>query len=134
MAVRTRVYAANSEAAATRPLSPWERVRERAKRKSSRKRRLKKMATQKYALPKPPKEKHKNNCCQIRFRRPVHIRLLTAYPLDFRADFAEFFLDVFGAAVEVVDAFDDGFAAGDQACHDEAGGGAQIGRHHVRAV
>ena len=30
MAVRTRVYAANSEAAATRPFSPWERVRERA--------------------------------------------------------------------------------------------------------
>ena len=30
MAIRTRVYAANSEAAATRPLSPWERVRERA--------------------------------------------------------------------------------------------------------
>ena len=29
MAVRTQVYAANSEAAATRPLSPWERVRER---------------------------------------------------------------------------------------------------------
>ncbi|HGG9637336.1 TPA: hypothetical protein ACJJ9I_002211, partial [Neisseria meningitidis] len=30
MAVRTRVYAANSEATATRPLSLWERVRERA--------------------------------------------------------------------------------------------------------
>ena len=30
MAARTRIYAANSEAAATRPLSPWERVRERA--------------------------------------------------------------------------------------------------------
>ena len=30
MAARTRVYAANSEAAVTRPLSPWERVRERA--------------------------------------------------------------------------------------------------------
>ncbi|WP_456091153.1 hypothetical protein [Neisseria sp.] len=29
------------------------------------------MATQKYALPKHPKEKHKNNCCQIRFRRPL---------------------------------------------------------------
>ena len=35
----------------------------------------------------------------------------------------------FIAAVEVVDAFDDGFAAGDQACHDEAGGGAQVGCH-----
>ena len=30
MAARTRVYAENSEVAATRPLSPWERVRERA--------------------------------------------------------------------------------------------------------
>ncbi|MBR7233875.1 hypothetical protein BCD63_05700 [Neisseria meningitidis] len=30
MAARTRVYAANSEATATRPLSLWERVRERA--------------------------------------------------------------------------------------------------------
>ena len=30
MAVRTRVYAVNSKATATRPLSPWERVRERA--------------------------------------------------------------------------------------------------------
>ena len=30
MAVRTRVYAANSKATAARPLSPWERVRERA--------------------------------------------------------------------------------------------------------
>ena len=39
-----------------------------------------------------------------------HTRLLTAYTLDFRADFAEFFLDVFVAAVEVVDAFDEGFA------------------------
>ena len=57
------------------------------------------------------------------------MRPLTAYPLDFRADLAEFFLDVFVAAVEVVDAFDDGFAAGDQACHDEAGGGAQVGCH-----
>ncbi|WP_210401149.1 hypothetical protein, partial [Neisseria sp. HMSC70E02] len=27
MAVRTRVYAANSKATAARPLSPWERVR-----------------------------------------------------------------------------------------------------------
>ena len=38
------------------PLSPWERVRERAKRKSSRKRRLKKMATRNAHY---PKEKHK---------------------------------------------------------------------------
>ena len=30
MAVRTRVYAANSKVTATHPLSPWERVRERA--------------------------------------------------------------------------------------------------------
>ena len=30
MAARTRVYAVNSEVTATRPLSPWERVRERA--------------------------------------------------------------------------------------------------------
>ena len=57
------------------------------------------------------------------------MRPLTAYPFDFRADLTEFFLDVFVAAVEVVDAFDDGFAACNQACHDEAGGGAQVGRH-----
>ena len=30
IAARTRVYAANSEVTATHPLSPWERVRERA--------------------------------------------------------------------------------------------------------
>ena len=45
------------------PLSPWERVRERAKRKTQ-ETSSKKMTTQKYALSKPPKEKHKNNCCQ----------------------------------------------------------------------
>ena len=44
---------------AIRPLSPWERVRERANRNNLRKRRLKKMTTQKYAVPKPPKEKYK---------------------------------------------------------------------------
>lgn len=35
---------------------------------------------------------------------------LTAYAFDFCTYAAEFFLDVFIAAVEVVDAFDDGFA------------------------
>ena len=39
---------------------------------------------------------------------------LTAYAFDFCAYATEFFLDVFIAAVEVVDAFDDGFAICDQ--------------------
>ena len=43
---------------AIRPLSPWERVRERAKRKTQ-ETSSEKMATQKHALPKHPKEKHK---------------------------------------------------------------------------
>ena len=54
----------------------------------------------------------------------------TAYAFDFCTYAAEFFLDVFIAAVEVVDAFDDGFAICDQTGHDEAGGGAQVGCHH----
>ena len=56
---------------AIRPLSPWERVRERANRNNLRKRRLKKMATKKYALPKPPKEKHKKQLLPTHFRRPL---------------------------------------------------------------
>ena len=44
---------------AIRPLSPWEKVRERAKRNNLKKTSSEKMATQKYALPKYPKEKHK---------------------------------------------------------------------------
>ncbi|EIG28363.1 hypothetical protein HMPREF1051_1230 [Neisseria sicca VK64] len=35
------------------------------------KRRLKKMATKKYALPKPPKEKHKKQLLPTHFRRPL---------------------------------------------------------------
>ena len=49
------------------PLSPWERAKPNNLKKTS----SEKMATQKYALPKHPKEKHKNNYCQIRFRRPL---------------------------------------------------------------
>ena len=68
------------------PLSPWERARERANRNNLRKRRLKKMATKKYTLPKPPKEKHKNNCCQIRFRRPLPAKTDT---LRLKSDFPD---------------------------------------------
>ncbi|WP_083299300.1 hypothetical protein [Neisseria sp. HMSC077D05] len=41
------------------PLSPWERVRERAKRNNLKKTSSEKDGNKKYALPKPPKEKHK---------------------------------------------------------------------------
>ena len=55
------------------PLSPWERVRERANRNNLRKRRLKKMTTQKYAVPKPPKEKHKQQLLPNTFQTtPPH--------------------------------------------------------------
>ena len=39
---------------------------------------------------------------------------------DVGADGAEFFYDVFVAAIDVVNAVDDGFAVGDQASEDEA--------------
>ena len=41
------------------PLSPWERARERAKPNNLKKTSSEKDSNKKYALPKPPKEKHK---------------------------------------------------------------------------
>ena len=41
------------------PLSPWERARERAKPNNLKKTSSEKDGNKKYALPKPPKEKHK---------------------------------------------------------------------------
>jgi len=39
----------------------------------------------------------------------------------------EFFDDAFVAAIDVVDAVDDGFAGGDQGGKDQTGGGAEVG-------
>ena len=65
------------------------------------------------------------------FQTTCLTKALNRVPARFSRRLCRVFLDcVSVAAVEVVDAFDDGFASGDQACHDEAGGGAQVGRHH----
>ena len=56
---------------AIRPLSPWERVRERAKRNNLKKTSSEKMATKNTHYPNHQKKNIKNNCCQIRFRRPL---------------------------------------------------------------
>ena len=46
------------------PLSPWERVRERAKPNNLKKTSSEKDGNKKYALPKPPKEKHKKTAAK----------------------------------------------------------------------
>ena len=56
---------------AIRPLSPWERVRERAKRNNLKKTSSEKMATKNTHYPNHQKTNINNNCCQIRFRRPL---------------------------------------------------------------
>ena len=53
---------------------------------------------------------------------------------DLGAQRTEFFLDVLVAAIEMVDAVDDGVALGDQARQDQRSRGAQVGRHHRRAA
>src|SRR3546814_6223939 len=53
---------------------------------------------------------------------------------DLRAQPRQLALDVLVAAVEVVDAVDDGLALGDQAGEDQRGRGAQVGRHHRGAA
>src|SRR5712692_7110406 len=45
---------------------------------------------------------------------------------DISADGAKFFYDALVAAVDVVDAVDESFAAGDQAGEDQAGAGAEV--------
>ena len=52
-----------------------------------------------------------------------------AHAADLGAYAAEFFFEALVAAVEVVDAVEDGFAVGDQGSEDEGGGGAQVGAH-----
>ena len=52
------------------PLSPWERVRERAKRKTQETSSEKDGNTNTH-YPNHQKKNIKNNCCQIRFRRPL---------------------------------------------------------------
>ncbi len=54
---------------AIRPLSPWEKVRERQNAITLRKRRLKRWQ-HKHALPKPPKEKHKKQLLPNTFQTP----------------------------------------------------------------
>src|SRR6185437_4104489 len=50
-------------------------------------------------------------------------------PPNLRAEPTEFFLDVLVAAIDVVDAIDDGIAVGDKARQYQRCGCAQIGRH-----
>ena len=59
-----------------RPLSPWERARERAKRNNLKKTSSEKDGNKKYALPKPPKEKHKKQLLPNTFQTtsPTKIR------------------------------------------------------------
>lgn len=52
----------------------------------------------------------------------LKIIFLTANALNFRAHATEFFLNVFVAAVKVVNLFNNGFAIGNQTCHNQAGG------------
>ncbi len=53
---------------------------------------------------------------------------------DFGAAMAELVLEALKTAVEVVDAVDHGFAAGREAGDDQRDRGAQISRHHLRAL
>src|SRR6266852_6026234 len=50
-----------------------------------------------------------------------------AYTPDFGAHGFQLFFDVLVAAVQVIDAVDDGLAIGDERCEHERGGGAQVG-------
>src|ERR1700679_1963834 len=52
-----------------------------------------------------------------------------AHAADLGADVAEFFFEVFVAAVEVIDAVEDSFAVGDEGGEDERCGGAEVGAH-----
>ena len=52
-----------------------------------------------------------------------------AHAADLGADAAELFFEVLVAAVEVVDAVEDGFAVGDQRGEDQRGGGAEVRAH-----
>ena len=58
---------------------------------------------------------------------------LLFHALDVRAELAQFFVEMFVAAIDVIDAADLGHAIGLQARQDERGGGAQIARHDRRA-
>ncbi len=49
------------------PLSPWERAKPNNLKKTS----SEKMTTQKYAVPKPPKEKHKKQLLPNTFQTPL---------------------------------------------------------------
>src|SRR5690606_16545443 len=55
-------------------------------------------------------------------------------PLDIRADTAQLAHDLLIAAVEMVDAADDGFALGGKPGKDQADAGAQVGGHHRGAA
>ena len=53
------------------PLSPWERAKPNNLKKTS----SEKMATKNTHYPNHQKKNIKNNCCQIRFRRPVPTKI-----------------------------------------------------------
>ena len=56
---------------AIRPLSPWERARERANRNNLKKTSSEKDGNTNTHDPNHQKKNINNNCCQIRFRRPL---------------------------------------------------------------
>src|ERR1700757_5138543 len=78
--------------------------------------------------------------CQLSTSEVVGGRLSTGSPLALREDFADaadfcanafqLLLDMFVAAVDVVDAVDDGLAVGDQGGQHQGRGSAQVGREH----
>src|SRR5579862_2709077 len=65
--------------------------------------------------------------------RMIATRGLAGQALDCRAAAAELVFQPLKAAVEVIDAVDDGLAFGGERGDDERHRGAQIGRHHRRA-
>src|SRR6185295_17794789 len=77
--------------------------------------------------------------CHIRTRRcrsvkGAHSTTTLFDPLDARAEGPQLGLEGFVAAIEVVDAVDDGLAVSHQAGDDETRRSAQVGGHHGRAL